>query len=43
LLRDPHLPDQLRHWYSHLGLLQHPHDLFHRKALPLRGNPRFLR
>jgi hypothetical protein len=43
LLADPHLPDQLRHWYSHLSLLQHGHDLLHRKALPLHGKSPFLR
>lgn len=28
LLRDPRLPDQLRHRRSHFRLLPHPHNLF---------------
>src|SRR5271165_6885984 len=43
LLRDSHLADQLRHRHPHFRLLQHRHNLLHRKTLPLHGESPFLR
>jgi len=40
LFADPRLPDQLNHWNTNLGLLQHPDDLLHTESLLLhQQNP----
>ncbi len=40
LLRDPHLPDQLRYRDSRFGLLKYRHDLLDGKSFPLHSqNP----
>src|SRR4029077_2354723 len=41
LFRDPRLANQLRHWNTHLGLLQDGHDLLHRITLPFHGKSPF--
>jgi hypothetical protein len=36
LFADPGLPDHFHYWYSHLGLLQYPDNLFHTRSLLLQ-------